>query len=123
RVPNPQPNSRLIFLTNSGATMAPPEENIATEETSTITVLNTYPMFLDLAELGEGVALGRSRSAQDRLDAGSLVRVPNLSIPLPDYINVYRNRQAPIKPNSRAFVKLLKNRIKLEVLEPSTNGL
>jgi DNA-binding transcriptional LysR family regulator len=80
-------------------------------------------MFLDLAELGEGVALGRSRSVQDRLDAGSLMRIPNFSIPLPDYINVYHNRQAPTKPSSRAFVKLLKNRIKLEVLEPSTNGL
>ena len=90
---------------------------------STITVLNTYPMYLDLAELGEGVALGWARTVQDRLDAGSLVRVPNLSIPLPDYINVYHNRQAPTKPSSRAFVELLKNRIKLEGLESSTNGL
>ena len=80
--------------------------------TSTITVLNTYPMYLDLAELGEGVALGWARTVQDRLDAGSLVRVPNLSIPLPDYINVYRNRQAPTKPSSRAFVELLKSRIR-----------
>ena len=31
---------------------------------------------------------------------------------LPDYINVYRNRQAPIKPNSRAFIELLKSRIR-----------
>ena len=91
--------------------------------TSTITILNTYAMYLDLAELGEGVALGWARSVQDRLDAGSLVRVPNLSIPLPDYINVYHNRQAPAKPSSRAFVELLKNRIKLEELEPPTNGL
>lgn len=90
---------------------------------STITVLNTYPMYLDLAELGEGVALGWARTVQDRLDAGRLVRVPNLSIPLPDYINVYHNRQAPTKPSSRAFVELLKNRIKLEGLESSTNGL
>ena len=80
--------------------------------TSTITVLNTYPMYLDLAELGEGIALGWARSVQDRLDAGSLVRIPNLSIALPDYINVYRNPQAPIKPSSRAFVELLKSRIK-----------
>ena len=99
------------------------EFDVTLPHSSTITVLNTYPMYLDLAELGEGVALGWARTVQDRLDAGSLVRVPNLSIPLPDYINVYHNRQAPTKPSSRAFVKLLKNRIKLEVLEPSTNGL
>ena len=69
-------------------------------------------MFLDLAELGEGIALGWARSVQDRLDAGRLVRVPNFSIPLPDYINVYHNRQAPTKPSSRAFIELLKSRIR-----------
>jgi len=99
------------------------EFDVTLPHSSTITVLNTYPMYLDLAELGEGVALGWARTVQDRLDAGSLVRVPNLSIPLPDYINVYHNRQAPTKPSSRAFVELLKNRIKLEGLESSTNGL
>ncbi len=79
--------------------------------TSTITILNTYAMYLDLAELGEGVALGWARTVQDRLDAGRLIRIPGLSMPLPDHINVYRDRHAPTKPSAQAFIKLLKSRV------------
>lgn len=79
--------------------------------TSTMTILNTYAMYLDLAELGEGIALGWARTVQDRLDAGRLVRIPGLSMPLPDYINVYRDRHVPAKPSALSFIQLLKSRV------------
>lgn len=79
--------------------------------TSSMTIMNTYAMYLDLAELGEGVALGWARSVQDRLETGRLVRIPGLSVPLPDHINVYRDRYAPTKPSALAFIELLKSRV------------
>jgi len=71
-------------------------------------VFTSYQMCLDVAERDGGIALGWERSVRSRLDAGTLVRVENITIPHAGTINAYfPNRLAP---NARAdeFVTLLK---------------
>lgn len=74
-------------------------------------VFSSQNICLDVAEQGEGVALGWGRAVSSRLDAGRLVRLPGMAIPLPDAINVYRTKHA--RPNLVAdqFLALLRRRI------------
>ncbi len=84
---------------------------VAVPHKTTITVINTYALYLDLAELGEGIALGWARSVQDHLNSGRLVRIPGLTLPLPDFINVYRPKHRPTKPIVQDFLRMLKRRV------------
>ncbi|MEM7094262.1 MAG: LysR substrate-binding domain-containing protein [Actinomycetota bacterium] len=52
--------------------------------------LSTYVVCLDLAERGQGVALGWGRTAQPRIDSGALVRIPGFTQTIPDAIRAYR---------------------------------
>lgn len=71
-------------------------------------VFTSYQMCLDVAERDGGVALGWERSVRSRLDAGTLVRVPDITIPHAGRINAYfPNRTAP-NPHAEEFVALLK---------------
>lgn len=74
-------------------------------------VFNSYQICLDVAEQGEGVALGWGRSVKDRLASGSLVRVPGLTMPLVDIVNVYRRKNADTTATAEQFVTLLRARI------------
>ncbi len=76
-------------------------------------VFSSYQICLDVAEKGEGVALGWARSVKPRLDLGKLVRIPGMTMPLPDSINVYRAKRG--KPNLVAdqFIQLLRSKIEL----------
>ncbi len=59
-------------------------------------VVSSYQVGLDLAEQGQGIALGWDRSVAPRLAAGSLVRLPGLVIDDAATINAYvPNRAAP----------------------------
>ena len=71
-------------------------------------VFNSYQICLDVAEQGEGIALGWGRSVRDRLAAGRLVRVPGLTMPLPDIVNVYRRKNAKTTATAELFVALLR---------------
>lgn len=53
-------------------------------------VFSTYVVCLDLAERGEGIALGWGHTVQPRIDAGHLVRIPGLTVELPDAVLTYR---------------------------------
>ncbi len=53
-------------------------------------IFTTYLVCLDLAERGQGVALGWGHTAQPRIDAGRLVRIPGFTLPIPDAIRAYR---------------------------------
>ncbi len=55
--------------------------------TSTITVLNTYPMYLDLAELGEGVDDGEQARPVERHGSAAHLTVPPI---------VFRARPPPL---------------------------
>ncbi len=71
-------------------------------------VFTSYQLCLDVAERDGGVALGWERSVRSRLDAGTLVRVPDITIPHAGRINAYLpNRTAP-NPHAAEFVTLVK---------------
>lgn len=74
-------------------------------------VFNSYQICLDVAEQGEGFALGWGRTVRDRLAAGRLVRVPGLTMPLPDIVNVYRRKNAKTTATAEQFVALLRTKI------------
>ncbi len=74
-------------------------------------VFSSYQICLDVAEKGEGIALGWARTVKARLDAGKLVRIPGMTMPLPDSINVYRVRRSKPNPIADQFIKLLRSNI------------
>ena len=53
-------------------------------------VFSTYVVVLDLAERGEGIALGWGHTAKPRIEAGRLVRIPGLTIDIADALLAYR---------------------------------
>ncbi len=58
---------------------------------------NSYQVCLDVAERGEGIALGWARSVQSKIDEGKLVRLSDMVMQLPNSIYTYRSKLA--KPN------------------------
>lgn len=81
-------------------------------------VFTSYQVCLDVAERDGGIALGWERSVRPRLDAGTLVRVPGITIPHAGRINAYfPNRTAP-NPHAVEFVELLKQALADESPEP-----
>ena len=69
----------------------------------------SYVVALDVAERGEGIALGWQRTVQPRLETGRLVRVPGLTMPQPNAINAYRPIAAAPGTLVDEFVALLKH--------------
>ncbi|MEM6985420.1 MAG: LysR substrate-binding domain-containing protein [Pseudomonadota bacterium] len=66
---------------------------------------------LDMAERGEGIALGWARTIKPKLDDGKLVRIPNMMMRLPQGVFVYRAKTAQHDPVVDAFVAALKTSI------------
>lgn len=58
-------------------------------------VFSSYQTCLDVAERGEGIALGWERSVQPRLEAGALVRLAGITVADAAVINTYTPRSAP----------------------------
>jgi DNA-binding transcriptional LysR family regulator len=71
-------------------------------------VFTSYQVCLDFAERDGGIALGWERSVRPRLDAGTLVRVPNITIPHAGRINAYFPNRSVSNPHADEFVTLLK---------------
>lgn len=71
-------------------------------------VFSSYHVGLDVAEQGEGVALGWERSVGPRLDAGTLVRIPGITIPDAGLINAYVPNHVGPNLYVAEFVTLLK---------------
>jgi len=71
-------------------------------------VFTSYQMCLDVAERDGGIALGWERSVRSRLDAGTLVRVPDITIPHAGRINAYFPIRTAPNPHAVEFVSLLK---------------
>ncbi len=74
-------------------------------------VFTTYDVCLEMAALGEGVALGWARSVQSKIDEGKLVRLGQTVMPLPDCINIYLPLLAETTPEADSFINLLKSNI------------
>lgn len=77
-------------------------------------VFTSYHFCLDVAERGEGVALGWERSVKLRLDAGTLVRIPGVTLDNAGVINAYLPRRTATNPHAPEFLTLLKNTFALE---------
>ncbi len=71
-------------------------------------VFNSYQMCLDVAERDGGIALGWERSVRSRMNSGTLVRVPDITIPHAGRINAYFPSRGPRNTHADEFVKLLK---------------
>ena len=74
----------------------------------------SYQFCLDVAERGEGVALGWERSVKPRLDAGTLVRIPDITMHNAGVINAYQPNHTATNPHAPDFLTLLKNTVALE---------
>ena len=71
-------------------------------------VSTSYLVCLEVAEQGEGVALGWEHTVRPRLDAGTLIQIPEFAMPLPNEINAYRPKSGPHNPYVDEFLSLLK---------------
>ena len=71
-------------------------------------VFTSYQICLDVAEQDGGIALGWERSVRARLDAGTLVRIPDITIPHAGRINAYVPKRSAPNPHAEAFVAVLK---------------
>jgi len=69
----------------------------------------SYLVCLDVAEQGEGIALGWGHTVQPRLDAGDLVRLTELAIPRPNAIMAYRPNGRVPDPLVDEFISIVKD--------------
>lgn len=76
-------------------------------------VFTSYQVCLDVAQQGEGVALGWERTVKPRLDAGLLVRLEGLTMPQPHAIKAYRRNTQSTNPLVDEFLEALKASIPL----------
>ena len=74
-------------------------------------VFSSHNICLDVAEKGEGFALGWGRTIKPRLDAGRLVRLQGMTMPLFGGICVYRPKRARHNPTTDVFLDMLRSRI------------
>ena len=73
---------------------------------------STYLVCLDLAERGDGLALGWGHTVQHRIDAGTLERVPGFTMQIPDAILAYRNTQAAPWETLDELLEMIRARLK-----------
>ncbi len=71
----------------------------------------SYLVSLDVAEKGEGVTLGWERTVKHRLDVGTLVRIPNITLPNAGKLQAHLPKRATTNPHTREFLDLLKQAI------------
>ena len=85
-------------------------------------VFNSYQMCLDVAERDGGIALGWERSVRSRLEAGSLVRVPDITIPHAGRINAYVPTRTAPNPHAAELIELLKTALADDENESPSTG-
>lgn len=95
------------FLAHLGKGQLARAEEGRTEEN--VMVLTSANVCLDVAEQGEGVALGWERSVQARIDQGKLVRIPGFVMSKAGVINAYVPKHTAANPYAPEFVALLKD--------------
>lgn len=69
--------------------------------------ITAYEVLLDFAEKTDGFALAWARSAQDRIAAGRLARVPGMTLSLPGHTSAHFPKRRPPNPVAEEFVALL----------------
>lgn len=76
-------------------------------------VFSSYQVCLDVAEQGEGVALGWARSVKHRIDEGKLIRITDMSLHVPDGIAVYLRKHVNSHPLACQVINEVRNSISL----------
>ncbi|MGI9316168.1 MAG: LysR substrate-binding domain-containing protein [bacterium] len=74
-------------------------------------MFNSYQVCLDVAEKGEGIALGWARSVKSKIDEGKLVRIPGMTMSIPESIFIYKRKLAEPNPIVDQFIHMLRNNI------------
>ena len=74
-------------------------------------VFSAYQVSLDVAESGEGVALGWGRSVSSRMAAGRLIRFTDMAVHVPDGISVYKRKQIDPHPLASRIIELIRENI------------
>ncbi len=80
------------------------------EESETL-VFNSYQVCLDVAEKGDGIALGWATTVQEKIARGDLVAIDSMRVDLGDMINLYRPRDRKLSPAAESFLNLMLERI------------
>ncbi|MGB8664558.1 MAG: LysR substrate-binding domain-containing protein, partial [Serratia inhibens] len=71
------------------------------------THFNSYPMMLQAAVEGHGIALGWRRTSSRLIESGALVRPCIESVPLPQGISVFTRQGLPERPETEALIQWL----------------
>ena len=71
-------------------------------------IFSSYQVCLEVAEQGEGIALGWARSVKSKIEDGKLVRIPGMVMPIPESIFIYRRKHANSNPIADQFIEKLR---------------
>lgn len=74
-------------------------------------VFNSYQVCLDVAEKGDGIALGWAKTVEDKIARGDLVAIESMRVDLGDMINLYCPRDKNISSEAQSFLDLMLARI------------
>ena len=75
-------------------------------------VFSAYQVSLDVAESGEGIALGWGRSVSSRIADGKLMRFTDLAVHVPDGISVYMRKRIDPHPLASEIIDVVRDNIK-----------
>ena len=75
-------------------------------------VFSAYQVSLDVAESGEGIALGWSRSVSSRIADGKLMRFTDMAVHVPDGISVYMRKRIDPHPLASEIIEVVRANIK-----------
>lgn len=78
------------------------------------TVFDSYPLMLQAAVEGHGIALGWRRTAARLIERGALVRPCAQSVPLPEAISVFRSSHAADRAEVSALIEWLEGELESE---------
>ncbi len=73
--------------------------------------VSSYAVYLDVAENGEGIALGWGRQIMTRLSSGRLIRITEMSMSLPQNISIYLKRHENKHPLTQSFIDYLRENV------------
>lgn len=74
-------------------------------------VFDSYPIMIQAAIEGHGLAIGWRRTTEDLLHSGALVRPYQESLPLPEGLSVYKRQAGPSRPEVRALLAWMKDKL------------
>jgi len=72
---------------------------------------SSYQVCMDVAESGEGIALGWGRTVKGRLEDGHLIRISNMTLPLAEGINAHLPRTGEPNPKVDQFLQMLRSSV------------